>query len=93
VRGDDLSAEEKRALGLDAKRLAFRQGAFVTPVAEAAGIRTGDIVVGVDGKVLEMSSRQFNAWIRLTHRVGDRVTYNVIRDSKHLDVPLTLQGR
>jgi S1-C subfamily serine protease len=93
VRGDDLTAEEKRALGLDVKRLAFRQGAFVTPVAEAAGIRNGDIIVGVDGKALEMTARQFTAHIRLTYRVGDRVTYNVIRDGKLLNVPLTLQGR
>jgi serine protease Do len=93
VRGDDLSAEEKKALGLSEKRLAFRQGPFVSEPAEQAGIRQNDIVLGVDGKTLEMTARQFGAYIRLNYRVGDRVTYNILRKGKRIDIPLRLAAR
>jgi membrane-associated protease RseP (regulator of RpoE activity) len=93
VQGDDLSAEEKKALDLSAKHLAFRQGPFVSEPAQRAGIRQNDIILGVDGKILEMSERQFGAYIRLNYRVGDRVTYNILRRGQRLVLPLTLTAR
>jgi len=93
VHGDDLSANEKKALGLSAKRLAFRQGPFVTEPAQRAGIRQNDIILGVDNKMLDMTARQFGAYIRLNYRVGDRVTYNILRRGKRLDMTLRLTAR
>jgi serine protease Do len=93
VHGDDLSADEKKALGLSAKRLAFRQGPFVPEPARQAGIRQNDIILGVDGKVLDMSERQFGAYVRTNYRVGDRVIYNILRRGKRLDIALTLKAR
>jgi S1-C subfamily serine protease len=43
LRGEDLIAEEKKALGLDPGRLAFRQGNFVGREAQRAGIRQNDV--------------------------------------------------
>jgi serine protease Do len=93
VHGDDLSVEEKKALGLSAKRLAFRQGPFVSEPARRAGIRQNDIILGVDGKTLDMTQRQFHAYIRLNCRVGDQVTYNILRRGQRLDLSLTLAAR
>lgn len=93
VHGDDLSADEKKALGLSAKRLAFRQGPFVSAPAQRAGIRQNDIILGVDGKQLDMTERQFGAYIRLNYRVGDRITYNILRRGQRLDLPSTLAAR
>ncbi len=93
VYGEDLSEEEKKSLGLDAKRLAFRQGPFVSEPARRAGIRQNDIILGVDGKMLEMNERQFGAYIRLNYRVGDRVMYNILRRGKRQDIALTLTAR
>jgi predicted metalloprotease with PDZ domain len=93
VQGEDLSVEEKKALGLSAKRLAFRQGPFVSEPARQAGIRQNDVILGVDGKTLDISERQFGAYIRLNYRVGDRVTYNILRRGKRLDIALKLTGR
>ncbi len=93
VYGKDLTVVEKRALGLSEKALAFRQGSFVPPPAQRAGVRADDIILGIDGKNLEMNMRQFNVWVRLNHRVGDRVTINLIRNGKRLEVPLTLPKR
>jgi len=92
VWGPDLSAEQKATLGLAPSRLAFRQGDYVPPQAAAAGVRAGDIVLGINGLELEMTMLQFNAYIRLNYEVGDTVTLNVIRDGKRLDVPLKLQA-
>jgi hypothetical protein len=93
VQGEDLSVEQKKALGLAPTRLALEQGPFVSELARQAGIHQGDVVIGVDGKVLHLTGRQFAAYIRLEYKVGDRVTYNLLREGKRLDVTLTLRGR
>jgi hypothetical protein len=92
VHGDDLRAEERKALGLGPRQLALRQGPFVTPPARHAGVQTGDVIVGVDGRDLEMTARQFGVHIRLTYRPGDRIVLNVLRAGKRLDLPLNLPG-
>jgi serine protease Do len=93
VDGEDLPAEEKLRLGLSEKGLAFYQSSFVSAIARQAGIRAGDVIVGIDGKRLEMTERQFAVYVKLNYKVGDRVTYNVLRAGKRLDVPLTLSRR
>jgi membrane-associated protease RseP (regulator of RpoE activity) len=93
VHGDDLTAAERKALNLGDKRLALRQGPYVSDPATRAGIRQNDVIIGVDGKELEMTGRQFGAFIRLNYKVGDRVTYNLLRDGKRLDATVTLEGR
>ncbi len=93
VQGGDLSLAEKKALGLSPNRLALEQAAFLSQPARQAGIRQGDVILGVDGKMLEMTARQFGAYVRLNYKVGDRVTYHLLRDGKRLDVTLTLRGR
>jgi predicted metalloprotease with PDZ domain len=93
VQGEDLSASEKHELGLNEKQLAFYQGAFLSNPARHAGIRVHDIVLGIDNQKLEMTARQFQAFMRLHYKVGDRVTYNILRDGQRLDVPLTLIAR
>lgn len=93
VHGDDLTPREKKALGLGEKRLALRQGNFVTPPARQAGVRQNDVIVGVDGKELEMTGRQFAVYVKLNYKVGDKVTYNLLRDGRRVDVELTLVGR
>ncbi len=88
--GYDLTAEEKKALGLKPKQLAFKQGAFVPRTAQQAGIHIGDTIVGVDGKQPELTFRQFDVYIRLNYRVGDEVTYQIIRQGKRMNVKLKL---
>jgi serine protease Do len=90
VYGKDLTAAEKKELGLNAAALAFRQGGFVPPTAKTAGIQANDIILGIDDKKLEMTMLQFNAHVRLSYKVGDRVTYNILRDGKRLEIPVTL---
>jgi S1-C subfamily serine protease len=89
--GQDLSAEEKKALGLSPKRLAFRQDKNVHPDAKAAGVRENDIIVGVNHKKLEMDMLQFLGYVRRHFRVGERITLDVIRDGKPLELSVLLR--
>jgi S1-C subfamily serine protease len=82
---------EKRALGLGERRLAFRQDDPVSAQGRAAGLRPRDVVVGVDGMALEMTGEQFLGHVRRNFLLGDRITLNVLRDGKPLDLPLTLR--
>jgi serine protease Do len=91
VFGDDLSTEEKKRLGLSAKRLAFRQQEPVHALAKAAGVREGDVIIGIDGQALEMNMLEFLAHVRKNYLVGDRITLNIIRDGNRLDLPYTLR--
>jgi membrane-associated protease RseP (regulator of RpoE activity) len=93
VHGDDLEPAEKKALGLAVKRLAFRQGPYVPRPAQQAGIRQNDIIIGVDNKKLEMTARRFGAYFRLNYKVGDCVTFNLLRKGKRLDLTVELAGR
>jgi membrane-associated protease RseP (regulator of RpoE activity) len=89
--GKDLTAGEKKALGLGPGHLAFRQKDTVPSQARDAGIRPGDIILGVDGKDLKMDVINFLFYVRRHYLVGDTVTVNVVRDGKHLDLPMTLR--
>jgi hypothetical protein len=88
--GDELTAEEKKALGLGAKRVAFRQDRVLADL-RPSGLKEGDVVIGVDGQALEMTLRQFLAHVRTSYVSGDKVTLNVLREGKRLDLPLTLR--
>lgn len=91
VFGDDLSAAQKKALGLSERRLAFRQAAPVPDDVRTVGVREGDVILGLDGEAQEMTAEQFLAHVRRTYLVGDRVTLNLLRDGKRMDLPLTLR--
>jgi hypothetical protein len=88
--GDDLSAAEKKTLGLSEKRLAFRQQKPAKDAREA-GVREGDIILGLDDLRLEMTMDEFLAHVRRNYLVGDRVMLNVLREGRRIDVPLTLR--
>jgi membrane-associated protease RseP (regulator of RpoE activity) len=88
--GFQLSDEEKKALGLSAKQLAFRQRDSVSKQAKEAGIRAGDIILGVDEKPFEGDVDQFKEYIQNTYLVGERVTVNIVREGKREKVVMTL---
>ncbi len=89
--GEDLTAKAKTKLGLSARRLAFRQEDVVPAYAREAGIRPGDVIIGIDNKQLNMDVIEFLGYVRRNYLIGDKVTLNVIRDKKKADVPLTLR--
>ena len=90
IYGRNLTVAQKKKLGLGPKRLAFYQGRYVPPKTRRAGFRANDVVIGIDGRKLEMTMLEFNAMIREKYNVGDKVVFNVIRRGKRVDIPMTL---
>lgn len=86
--GDDLTAAEKKQFGLAEGRAAFRQGDPVHSTLKAAGIRTGDVVIGFDGAAVDGGIGDLLGYARRNYLVGDKVTINVLRDGKRVDVEL-----
>lgn len=91
IGGDDLTVEEKRALGLGEKTVAIRQDKFVHSTLRAVGMKAGDVIVGVNGKGAEGTLDDFHAFVRRAHLVGDSVTLNLLRDGKPVDLKVTLK--
>ncbi|MCA9065250.1 MAG: PDZ domain-containing protein [Planctomycetaceae bacterium] len=58
--------------------------------AIAAGLREKDIVIACDGQPIRMTSRQFNAYLRLNHKVGDTLHLTVLRDRVKLELQIPL---
>ncbi len=89
--GKDLPSKEKVALGLSPKQTAFRQEEPVTAQARSAGIRAGDIIIGVDNKNLELGVKDFLRYVRFHYVEGDHIVIDVLRDGKRLQCPLTFR--
>jgi hypothetical protein len=89
--GTDLTAQEKKKLGLPAERLAFRQDAPIPLSMERLGVRENDVILGIDDLKLDMSADEFLGYVRRNHLIGDRITLNLLRGAKRVDVPLTLK--
>lgn len=90
LHGDDLTADERKQRGLPPKALALRQGNYLSAAAQRAGLRINDVITGADGRDLEMTARQFEAFLRLNYKVGDAVPLRVLRGADRLTLPLTL---
>jgi hypothetical protein len=91
VYGEDLSVKEKKDLGLTPTRLAFRQQAPVHAAAKAMGVQENDIILGVDGKSLDMSMDQFLGYVRQNYLIGETMTLNLVRNGKRVDLNVTLK--
>ncbi len=91
LHGDDLGAKEKKALGLGEKRLAFRQDRPIPNELKGIGLREEDVVIGIEGLTLEMKVPEFLAFLRRNYLAGEKITLNVLRDGKRVDLPLTLK--
>jgi hypothetical protein len=91
VYGEDLTVDEREALGLSAKQLAFRQKDKVPAQAKKAGVRPGDIIIGVDGQMLEMTAYEFLTYVRGNYVKGETLTLNLVRDGRRLNLPMRLE--
>jgi hypothetical protein len=88
--GRDLSSDEKKELGLSDRAMAFCQSEFVSPAARRAGVRAGDIILGIDNLRPEMTMLQFNAWVRLNRKTGDTVSFAILRDKMRMKLTTIL---
>ena len=56
--------------------------------AERAGIKTGDVIIGADGKSIKTMD-ELNA-VKNAHAIGDQMTLKVNRNGQEMDITLTL---
>lgn len=91
VFGPDLTAKERKALGLGDKQLAFRQQKPVHSEAQALGVRENDIITGIDNRRLDMTVQEFLGHVRQNYLIGDRISLNIIRNGKRLALPVQLR--
>jgi S1-C subfamily serine protease len=91
ISAEDLTAAEKKALGLSENQAAFRQDKFVHSTLKAVGLRAGDVVVSLDGRPVEGSMDDFLGLVRREHLVGDTITLGVLRDGKPVELKMTLK--
>lgn len=88
--GTDLTIEEKKALGLSPKQLAYHLRLDLHPHVKRAGIKETDIILGYNGHALETDMNGFYDLVSRQYLVGDDVVINVLRDGKRVSVPMTL---
>jgi S1-C subfamily serine protease len=88
--GTDVSADERKTLGLSPTQLAFRQKEELPRQAREAGIRGGDIVLGLDGRVTDMSLNELIHYVQRNYLVGDEVAVDLVRDGKRLKLKMPL---
>jgi serine protease Do len=99
--GPSLEAEERRELGLPPDGIAFRVNYIVTwgpdprygRNARDAGIRQGDVVVGValDGQAVDLNGPEhLHSWWRLTRQPGETVELEILRGGRRrtLELPV-----
>jgi S1-C subfamily serine protease len=65
-------------------------GAKVTEVSPSANVHIGDVIIGIDDYPVYDSS-DFYSCIEEYYASGDEVTLHLIRDSKTMSVPITLE--
>ena len=94
--GKLLTAEEKRALGLDPNGYAEKITYLVTwgekadtgRNAQKAGLRKDDVLLSLAGKTDFVSEDHVQAWFRLTQRPGTTIDIVLLRDGKRVTVTM-----
>jgi S1-C subfamily serine protease len=90
-RSKELTAEEKKALGLPAGGFASKV-TYVDGVADLLNsheLKVGDIVAGVNGVQEDEIANTAELFIRLRTKSGETSKLDVIRDGKHMEMKLT----
>lgn len=91
IGGKELSASEKKAIGLSETRATLRQDKFVHSTLRAVGLKLGDVIVGINGEGVDGTMADFHAQLRREYLVGDKVKLNFLRDGKAMEVEVTLK--
>ena len=88
---DDLTAAEKKTLGLAESRAVVRQADKVHSSLQDVGVQGGDIVIGFDGKSIEGDIGDLLGHVRKNYLVGETITIIAIRGGKRIDLKMELK--
>ncbi|HBO23092.1 MAG TPA: serine endoprotease DegQ [Providencia sp.] len=88
IKGAEMTSDIAKAFNIDAQRGAFVSEVLPKSSAAKAGIKSGDVLVSVDGKRIN-SFAELRAKIG-TSEVGKEITLGLIRSGKPMDVKVVL---
>ncbi|MDR0805567.1 MAG: Do family serine endopeptidase [Enterobacteriaceae bacterium] len=90
IKGSEMTAEMAKAFKIDAQRGAFVSEVIPKSAAALAGIKSGDVIVSIDGKDIN-SFAELRAKIA-TAGAGKKVKMGLLRDGKPMSVTVELQN-
>lgn len=88
IKGMEMSADIAKAMNINAQRGAFVSEVLANSGSAKAGIKSGDVIVSMNGKPLS-SFAELRSRIATT-APGTKVKLGLLRDGKPLDVEVTL---
>lgn len=88
--GMKLPPEERRKLGRPAEGLALRITHIWGDHTRQAGVRTGDVVLEIDGVRRDLTIRQLHAHLHLHRDYGDVIRLVVLRGGKEQELTMRL---
>ncbi|SCB90520.1 Do family serine endopeptidase [Gilliamella intestini] len=90
IKGNELTSDIAKAFGLDIQKGAFVSEVLDDSAAKVAGIKSGDVIVSMDGKPVD-SFAELRAKIATTG-AGRTVKLGLIRDGKEITVDVKLKN-
>ena len=90
IKGNELTSDIAKAFDLEVQKGAFVSEVIADSAAQEAGIKSGDIIISMDGKPVE-SFAELRAKIATTG-AGRTVKLGIIRDGKEISVEVKLKN-
>ncbi|MWP61373.1 Do family serine endopeptidase [Gilliamella sp. Pas-s25] len=90
IKGNELTSDIAKAFDVDVQKGAFVSEVIENSAAQAAGIKSGDIIISMDGKPVD-SFAELRAKIATTG-AGRTVKLGLIRDGKEMSVEVKLKN-
>ncbi len=90
IRGIEMNSDIAKAFKIDAQKGAFVSEVLPKSSAAKAGIKSGDVLVSVDGKRIS-SFAELRAKIG-TSEIGKEITLGLLRNGKPMDVKVVLEN-
>jgi len=87
----DVDTKEAKGLGLDKAKGVLVQNVIKGGAGEEAGVKTGDVILSVDGK--EVNAANQLQTIIGSHKPGESVSLSIFRDGKNINIPVKLKPR
>ncbi|RIX52985.1 PDZ domain-containing protein [Paenibacillus nanensis] len=87
----DMNEEFAKQLGIEEKEGALVRSVYYNSPAYVAGLKQYDVIVGVEGKKLSTT----DALIKeiQSHKVGEEVEFNIIRQQEEMTITVTIGDR
>ena len=91
VTSQDITEDMRQSLKLKDRQGALVGEVFAGDAADKAGIKPGDVILGIDGKLIK-DRRELMRSLATLH-VGSKVDIKILRDGKEMTLPIVIAER